>query len=137
MFSNSKMKYKNPPMSKDTVILELFINWDEPIILCEGIFDAISIRKNVIPLLGKFLSKTLVKKLIEKKTKSVYVSLDDDAKKDAIKLSNFLMEYGIKTYLLDMRGKDPSELGFDNFWSMLKNTKQLKFSDIVKGRLNV
>ncbi|MAH43004.1 hypothetical protein CL614_04765 [archaeon] len=137
MFSNSKMKYKNPPMSKDTVILELFINWDEPIILCEGIFDAISIRKNVIPLLGKFLSKTLVKKLIEKKTKSVYVSLDDDAKKDAIKLSNFLMEYGIKTYLLEMRGKDPSELGFDNFWSMVKNTRQLKFSDIVKGRLNV
>ena len=131
------MKYKNPPMSKDTVILELFINWDEPIILCEGIFDAISIRKNVIPLLGKFLSKTLLSELAYQQPKRIYVALDTDAKKDSIKLVKFLMDSGINTYLLEMRGKDPSELGFDNFWSMLKNTKQLKFSDIVKGRLNV
>ena len=27
MFPNSKFKYKNPPMSKDTVCFEMFINW--------------------------------------------------------------------------------------------------------------
>ena len=69
MFPNSTFKYKNPPMSKDTICFELFVNWKEPIILCEGAFDAISIRRNVIPLLGKFPSKTLVKKLIGKKVK--------------------------------------------------------------------
>ncbi len=42
MFPNSSMKYKNPPMSKDTVAFELFINWNEPVILCEGVFDAIA-----------------------------------------------------------------------------------------------
>ena len=66
MFPNSKLKYKNPPMSKDTVCFEMFINWNEPIVLCEGVFDAISIRRNVIPLLGKFPSKTLVTRLVEK-----------------------------------------------------------------------
>ena len=45
------------------------------------------------------------------------------------------MDYGINTYLLDMRGKDPSELGFTKFWDIVKNTKQSKFSDIIKGRL--
>ena len=34
MFPNSKFKYKNPPMSKDTVAFELLINWNEPIVLC-------------------------------------------------------------------------------------------------------
>ena len=135
MFPNSKFKYKNPPISKDTVGFELFINWNEPIVLVEGIFDAIAIRNNAIPLFGKFPSKTLVKRLVEKKVKKVYVALDEDAKKDAIKLSKFLMDYGIETYLLDMRGKDPSELGFTKFWDIVKNTKQSKFSDIIKGRL--
>ena len=54
MFPNSKFKYKNPPMSKDTVCFEMFINWNEPIVLVEGVFDAIAIRNNAIPLLGKF-----------------------------------------------------------------------------------
>ena len=135
MFPNSKFKYKNPPMSKDTVGFELFINWKEPIVLCEGIFDAIAIRNNVIPLFGKFPSKTLVKRLVEKKVKKIYVALDEDARKDAIKLSKFLMDYGITTYLLEMNGKDPSELGFKKFWEIVKNTKQSKFSDIIKGRL--
>ena len=135
MFPNSKFKYKNPPISKDTVGFELFINWNEPIVLWEGIFDAITIRNNAIPLLGKFPSKTLVMRLVEKKVKKVYVALDEDAKKDAIKLSKFLMDYGISTYLLNMRGKDPSELGFTKFWEIVKNTKQSTFSDIIKGRL--
>jgi len=135
MFPNSKFKYKNPPMSKDTVGFELFINWKEPIILCEGVFDAIAIRNNVIPLFGKFPSKTLVKRLVEKKVKKIYVALDEDAKQDAIKLSKFLMDYGINTYLLEMDGKDPSELGFTRFWDIVKETKQSKFSDIIKGRL--
>ena len=135
MFPNSKFKYKNPPISKDTVTFELFINWNEPVILCEGVFDAITINKNAIPLLGKFPSKTLVMRLIEKRVKKIYVALDEDAKKDAIKLSKFLMDYGIKTYLLDMNDKDPSEIGYKNFWKMIENTKETKFSDIIKGKL--
>ena len=45
------------------------------------------------------------------------------------------MDYGITTYLLEMNGKDPSELGFMEFWNLTKNVKQSTFSDIIKGRL--
>ena len=38
-FYNSKLKYRNSPTSKDIIGFDLFINWDEPIILCEGVFD--------------------------------------------------------------------------------------------------
>ena len=135
MFPHSKFKYKNPPMSKDTVGFELFINWKEPIVLCEGVFDAIAIRHNVIPLFGKFPSKTLVMRLVEKKVKKIYIALDDDARKDAIKLTQFLMDSGIETYLLELREKDPSELGFTDFWDLVDRTTQTRFSDIIKGKL--
>ena len=45
------------------------------------------------------------------------------------------MDYGIETYLLNMNGEDPSKLGFKRFWETVKETKQSKFSDIIKGRL--
>ena len=77
----------------------------------------------------------MIKRLVEKQVKKIYVALDEDAKKDAIKLSKFLMDYGIETYLLEMKDKDPSELGFSDFWKIVDNTKQSKFSDIIKGRL--
>ena len=135
MFPNSKFKYKNPPMSKDTVAFELFINYNLPLIFCEGVFDAISIRKNAVPLLGKFPSKSLVMKLVKKKVKKIYIALDNDARKDAIKLTQFLMDSGIETYLLEMREKDPSELGFTDFWDLVDRTTQTRFSDIIKGKL--
>ena len=135
IFPNSKFKYKNPPMSKDTVCFEMFINWNEPIVLVEGVFDAIAIRNNAIPLLGKFPSPKLVGKIITKDVKTIYIALDEDARKDAIKLSKFFMDLGIDTYLLNMKDKDPSELGFKKFWEVVKETKQSKFSDIIKGRL--
>ena len=57
------------------------------------------------------------------------------ADKMEIKLSKFLMDYGISTYLLNMKDKDPSELGFTKFWKILNSTQQSTFSDIIKGRL--
>ena len=36
-FFNSKLKYKNPRVSKDVIGFELFVNWNLPIVLCEGV----------------------------------------------------------------------------------------------------
>ena len=44
IFEDVNAKYKNPPVSKDVVGFESFINWREPITLVEGVFDAISAR---------------------------------------------------------------------------------------------
>ena len=45
------------------------------------------------------------------------------------------MDNGIESYLLSMNEKDPSELGFENFWKRISKTEQSKFSDIIKGKL--
>ena len=65
-FYNSKMKYKNSPTPKDVIGFDLFVNWDEPIILCEGVFDAMAFKRNAIPLFGKNVMKKLHKKKFNK-----------------------------------------------------------------------
>ena len=136
IFPDSKMKYKNPPVSRDIIPFELFVSWEHPIVLCEGVFDAIAIKKNAIPLLGKVPSKKLIMKIMESGVKDIYIALDNDAKKDALKLSEFMMGYGKNVYLVDMDTKDPSDLGFRNFWKQIQTTKQTGFSDLVRSRLN-
>ena len=51
-YDDEKMKYKNPPVSRDVIVFENQINWNEPITLVEGVFDSFSVKRNVIPLLG-------------------------------------------------------------------------------------
>ena len=135
IFPNSKLKYKNPSVSKDTIIFELFVNWKKPIVLCDGVFDAIAIRLNAIPLLGKFPSKTLMKKILQNNVSEIYIALDSDAKIDSIKLAEKFISYGIKAYRLDLKNNDPSSLGFKRFWKLAKSFDEIKFSDIVKDRL--
>ncbi len=81
---NSSVKYKNPDVSRDIIPFELFINWNLPIILCEGPFDALAIKRNVIPLLGKNIQKSLKKKLAKSEVQKIYIALDKDAIKQAL-----------------------------------------------------
>ena len=64
---NAYLKYKNPPVSKDVVVFENQIDFSEPLVLCEGVFDAIAIRRNAIALLGKNIPSKLKMKMIENK----------------------------------------------------------------------
>ena len=42
---DSPMKYKNSSTTKDVVGFELFVNWDEPIVLCEARLILINKKK--------------------------------------------------------------------------------------------
>jgi len=132
----SKMKYRNSPTPKDVVGFELFINWDEPIVLCEGPFDAIAIKRNAIPLFGKTILSNLRRKIIEKKVKQVYISLDRDAFQDSLKMVEEFMKNDIDVYFVNLPEKDPSDLGFENVIPLLKETEKMKFSDLMRYKLN-
>ena len=129
------MKYRNTPTTKDVVGFELFINWDEPIILCEGVFDAMAFRRNAIPLFGKTIMNNLQKKIIDNRVKTIYLALDNDAIKDAIKISDNFINNGIDVRMMKFKEKDPSEIGFKNLINLINNTNQTKFSDIMKMKL--
>ena len=132
----SKMKYRNSPTQKDIIGFDLFINWDEPIVLCEGPFDAIAIKRNVIPLFGKTILSKLKRKIIEKKVKSIYISLDTDAIGDAMKMIENFMNHNIDVYFVKLTEKDPSDLGFEKVTELLKKTDKMKFSDLMRMKLN-
>jgi DNA primase len=134
----STKKYDSPKCNKNELIgLEYFINWNVPIILCEGIFDAIAIKRNAVPLLGKTIPRALMMKLIDPCVKTVYVSLDRDALKDALKYAEQLLNLGKDVYLIDLQDKDPSDMGFENFTKLVHDAEQLTLGELLYKKLEL
>lgn len=136
-FFDGPMKYKNPPVSKNVVIFENQINWEDDLIICEGAFDALAIRRNAIPLLGKTIPSALEQRLADHKVKEVTVMLDPDARKNAIQICEILLTKGIQTYLVDVpEGQDAGSLGFEECWKYISQRKPIDFQSIVTMKLS-
>ena len=136
-FNRSYAKYKNPEASKDIIVFENLINWNQPIIICEGVFDAMAIRRNAVPILGKNISKSLLKKIVTSKVKEIYIALDRDALKKAVKFCEQFISMGKKVYLVDMDEKDPSEMGFQLFTNHIQDAEELDLSSLMRYKLNL
>ena len=134
-YEQDKFKHKNPPASKDIVGFELHINWNMPIILVEGAFDAIAIKRNAIPLFGKTISNTLKKRIVEKGVKEIYICLDKDARKQALESAEYFMANGITVYFVDLTEKDPSELGFEKIISQIQSTEVLSNEKLMEQKI--
>jgi DNA primase len=99
-------KYKNPPVDRNIVFNELYINWDEPVVLVEGVFDAI-VAGNALPLLGSTLSeRSQVFKTLTTKSPVIYVALDSDASKKEMRMIKLLLQYDLEVYKIDTTGVD-------------------------------
>jgi DNA primase len=133
---NPYIKYRNPDVSRDIIPFELFINWELPIILCEGPFDAIAIKRNVIPLFGKNLQPNLMKKIVTSKVQKIYIALDNDAVKQALGFCEQLLDIGKEVYLVELQGKDPSEMGFENFTKLIQNVQPLTQYKLMDKKLS-
>lgn len=103
-YTGDWMKYKNPRVSKDIIFNDLNIDWDDDVILTEGVFDAMKCR-NAVPLLGSTLreSSRLFQKICDLKP-DVYLALDEDAKEKEFGIAKKLREYGIKVKSIDASG---------------------------------
>ena len=134
-YEEDKFKHKNPPTSKDIVGFELHINWYMPIILVEGAFDAIAIKRNAIPLFGKTISNTLKKRIVEKGVKEIYICLDQDAKKQALETAEYFMANGINVYFIDLSFGDPSELGFEKITTILESTNYMTQEQLMEQKI--
>lgn len=135
-YEGAYFKYKNPESSKDIVFFENLINWDQPIILCEGAFDAMAIKRNAVPILGKSLSPALMKRILTAQSEDIYVALDEDALKDALQIAENLLNLGKRVFLVDLKRKDPSEMGFKEFTQLIQTAKQLDLTGLMTHKLN-
>ena len=134
-YYDTNYKHKNPSVSKNIIGFDLHINWDEPITLVEGAFDAIAVRRNAIPLFGKLLSDKLKIKIIKKQVSQVNIALDRDALKGSLKISQYLMSNGIDVHFIDLPEKDPSELGFENIQKLINNSMPLNLLKMMEFKL--
>jgi hypothetical protein len=130
------IKFGKPKHSSNFIGLEYLVNFNLPVILCEGIFDAIAIKRNVIPLYGKDISPVLRKKLISSDVIKIYIALDKDAIQQSLTYAEEFMNYGKEIYLVELEKKDPSEMGFKEFTELIQTTKKLTQSSLMKLKIN-
>jgi DNA primase len=136
VFDEEKFKYKNPPVSKNVIMFENQINWNEPITLVEGIFDAMAVKRNAIPLLGKFVPKKLNDTIYKKEVSKINILLDEDAQEQALRYTMQFQNQGIDTKNIQPSEKDASDMGFSQVNTILKKSKETNFSDIISQKLN-
>lgn len=136
-YDGNYFKYKNPEASKDIIFFENLINWDAPIILCEGVFDAMAIRRNAIPILGKSISTALYKKILTSSVNDIYVALDTDARDRALQIAEQFLNQGKRVFLINLPDKDPSEMGFKAFTELIQSAEELDISGLMLHKLDL
>lgn len=135
---NSRVKYKNPPVSKNVVVFENHINWNYPVMLVEGMFDAIGVKRNAIPLLGKTIGSVLAERLMTSPVDDIYLALDPDANRELTKQSQWLAGQGFNVFpILLPRGEDPSTLGMDAMYELMMNVEPLSFQGLIEMKLKL
>ena len=116
-YENSWPKYKNPPVQRNNMIFnELYIQWELPINLVEGAFDAIKAGPNSIPILGSTLREgsRLFREIIKHRT-PVYIALDKDAEKKSNRIIKSLMQHDIDVYKVPIDDYDVGEMTRQEF----------------------
>lgn len=137
-YNNIGKTYKNPVHDKNSVIFfESLINWDFPIILVEGAFDAIAAGSNAIPLLGKYINDKIKQKIIINRVNNIYISLDKDALNTTIKYIEYFMNSGINVYYIPITDKDPSKIGRKQFLIEMENAIKMDFKNLIKLKLSL
>lgn len=96
-------KYKNPSIAKQDIIFgESFIDWHRPVVLVEGVFDAL-VALNAVPILGTEIKshKKLLSKIRAHST-PVVVCLDSEAWEKAKEAYKVLDDFDIDTKIIRM-----------------------------------
>jgi len=135
------LKYLTPNWSKDVIGFELFVNWEEPVTLVESVFNAITIRKNTIPLFGKIMSPSLKVALIENGVSRVNVCLDKDADEDTVEMvddiNKFTNEAEIEVHIVELPLKDPNEIGFEKMIELINSAPEADFEYLFKKKISL
>ena len=118
-------KYKNCDASKKDIIFnEYLIDWKKPIIIVEGIFDALAAGENAIPILGSWIDKNylLFRRIVENKSE-VVLALDPDVRDKEIKIARSLFQHGISVRLPKERNKDLGDMSKKEVKNLINNAK--------------
>jgi len=124
-------KYLNPRAEKDIIFNELSIDWDSPVILVEGVFDAIVAGENAIPILGSTLRETTkLFQAIAINDTPVYLALDADALKKTGQMIKSMLKYDIELYQIDTHGcEDVGSMSKQNFIERMNSASTVDYDE--------
>ena len=130
-------KYLNPKVSKNIIFNHPYINFDEDIILVEGVFDAMKAGDNSIPLLGSTLSEeSKLFNEIVRNDSVLYLALDPDATKKTNKLISLFLKYDIRTHVVDISGyEDVGEMHASEFFKRKETAALLNSNNYLLSRI--
>jgi len=115
-YNGDSYRYKNPKASKDVVFNELFVDWNDDLVIVEGVFDAIR-AGNAVPILGSTLrtDSRLLRKIVFNDT-PVYMALDPDAAEKEHRIIETLLRYDVEVHKIDVSGyEDVAEMPIEIF----------------------
>jgi len=127
-------KYRNCDASKKDIIFnEHLINWKKPVILVEGIFDAVKAGHNSIPVLGSWtdMNHQVFKKLIINQS-DVLLGFDPDAQDKEMKIAKNLFQHGLNVKIIQNKDKDLGDLTHEEVKNLIQNAKP--FDNIERMR---
>ena len=136
-YYDTAMKHKNPSISKDLIGFDCHINWNEPIVIVEGAFDAITTKRNAIPLFGKKILPKLRSQILHSKIPKLYLALDGDAYRDSLQEIEYFLNNGIKVYYVQLNDKDPNEMGYEGMVNAINNAKEITFFDLIQYKMSI
>jgi len=136
-YNQSEFKLHKIPdgWSKDIVGFELFVNWKMPIVLVEGAFDALAIKRNAIPLFGKTISDTLKIRIMEHDVRDIYLALDTDALRATHHIAREFVGHGRNVYVVGVGDKDPSKIGFGGMLERIATAPRQSLVSVIELRL--
>lgn len=105
-FYEDPLRYKPFPkhQCKDIVWNDYMVDWEEPVTITEGPFDAFVAEENTTILQGTILPDSLVRKIVLNGT-DVYFAMDADAFKRQLEYIELFLSYGIGCRYVSIRGK--------------------------------
>lgn len=136
VFEEGGIKYKNPPMSKNIIFNEHLINFNGnmDVVLVEGVFDGMAVKRNSIPMLGKKIPEKLHSKLLETKPR-IIIYLDIDAFLNAIILGEILMNQGFDVWIVMSLQDDAGGLSLQDNWNLIRKAEKLTQRMVIEMKL--
>lgn len=127
-------KYKNCDAQKKKIIFnESLIEWKEPVIIVEGVFDAVKAGPNSVPILGSWIDKSykIFQRIVSEST-PVILGLDPDVKDKEIKIARSLFENGIEVKILQNNDKDLGDMSPEEVKKLIVSAKHFDNMERVR-----
>jgi len=127
-------RYTNPVIKEKPFFFNLqrAKNYSQ-VIITEGVFSSMAAGSNAIALLGKTISDLQKDTLLRTNFREYVISLDGDARPEALQLANFLVENGRNVSIIMLPEEhDPDSLGSEEFEKFKENRIRYDLENRVK-----